>query len=133
MSSDSKHENRCNVCKHPDREQIETALKAGNSAGFVEREYSLSRDSALRHAKYFQIETDAELAIRKAIGLGMDALAVKAPSATNTADLLRTLARMTGKLDNKREILAIMFPGKSDDQIAHFSTTGQWVSDESIQ
>ena len=133
MSSDSKHENRCNVCKHPEREQIEAMLKAGHSAGYIEREWSLSRDSALRHAKYFGLETDAELALRKFIGLGMDALLDKSPSATNTADALKVLARMTGKLDNKREILAIMFPGKSDDQIAHFSTTGQWVSDDSIQ
>ena len=129
MSENDRHSAQCNVCKHDDLDEIEVMLRQGNSAGSVEREFGLSRDSAARHAKYYGIRLDEEAALRKLIGKGMDNLNTKAPSATNTIDAIKVLARMTGKLDNKREIMAVMFPGKTEDQVAHWANTGQWKVD----
>lgn len=133
MGTTAQHETRCSVCKHEARADIEDMVRTGYSVLHVQREHGLPRNSVGRHCKHFGISFDVEIGLRKLIGAGMANLSTKAPSATNTIDAIKLFARITGKLDNKREIMAVMFPGKTEEQVAHWATTGSWTGDDAIQ
>ena len=126
----AQHKRRCSICKHAEKVQIEQKLRQGYALSFVESHWDLPRDSAMRHAKFFGIRMSTEAVLAKLIGVGMAGLDVKSPSATNVIDATKLVARMRGELNDRKELLAIMFPGKTDVQIANYAKTESWSEDD---
>lgn len=130
----SKHENRCTVCKHPERKAIEREFRLCRPRMEIERRYDLPRDSLYRHAKYFDLasQRSTEDVWWTIVEHGLQAMAGKPPTAAHVNEALKHIARMRGELNDSKDIMALMFPGKTDRQVAHYGKTSQWLPDEEL-
>ena len=105
MSDQSKHANRCSVCKHPEKAAIEHAYVNCRRRSLVEREYELPRDSLTRHAKYFALDKKRKIEdiLWLVVESGLDRL--KEPPATpaHLNDAIKTIAKLRGELVDRTE------------------------------
>ena len=105
MSDQSKHANRCSVCKHPEKAAIENAYINCRRRSLVEKEYELPRDSLTRHAKYFHLnkKRKTENFLWMVVESGLDRLKEHPATAAHLNDALKTIAKLRGELVDRTE------------------------------
>lgn len=69
LSLINRHQTRCTICRHPDREEIEREFLAWRSPAKIVAEYKLRNRSAIyRHANAFGLEGKRGRNLRAALG-----------------------------------------------------------------
>jgi hypothetical protein len=62
-----RHEAKCTICCHPNREEIEQAFVNWNSPKRIAQEYSVTRDSIYRHARALNLMEKRRRNVRAAL------------------------------------------------------------------
>ena len=124
---ESQHADRCTVCKHPQRKEIEGKFLRFGKRYALEREYELPKDSLYRHAKYFDLysKRDETSGLHTIIEHGLAALADKPPSATNTIEALKALAKLNGRWIDRSEDITEQLKKCSDAELEFYAVHGR--------
>ena len=68
MNLDSRHEQNCKICNHPNRDEIEQDFCEWKSVVVISREYKLNRVALYRHARAVGLFARRDRNIKAALG-----------------------------------------------------------------
>lgn len=124
---ETQHANRCTVCKHPQRKEIEARFLRFGSRYALEREFGLPKDSLYRHAVFFRLydKRDEKTALHTIIEHGMAAMVDRPPSSTNTIEAIKALAKLQGKWVDRSEDITVQLEKLTDEELDYYAKTGR--------
>ncbi len=134
MSDQSKHANRCSVCKHPQKATIERAYLNCQRRSKIEKEYELPRDSLARHAKYFDLDSKrkTEDILWLVVEQGLEGLKEHPPSAAHVNDALKTIAKLRGEMIDRHQEIPSDFAGRSDGELDFYALHRRWPTEDEL-
>ena len=92
----SRHERRCSVCQHPEREAIEEAFLHWHSISEIRSEFKLpERATIYRHAHAFNLFPQRSRNLRFALGLIIEEAECVRPTTEGIVSAIRAYTRLT--------------------------------------
>ena len=92
----SRHERRCSICQHPEREAIEEAFLHWRSVSEIRLEFKLpERATVYRHAHAFNLFPQRSRNLRFALGLIIEEAELVRPTAEGIVSAIRAYTRLT--------------------------------------
>jgi len=91
-----RHERRCTICHHPDRDAIEDAFLQWNSARVIVREFEIDggRTTLYRHAKALKLFKQRNLSLRSALEFVIEEAAHVRPTAEGLVKAIHAYTRI---------------------------------------
>ena len=130
VPSTPRHESHCSVCKHEQKGEIEAELRAGFACNHVEKKYSLPRNSAGRHKKFFGLELDLVASSKVIVAAGLAALSSRPPTPAHINDALKTIAKLEGRWVDRTQQLPMGWENKTEADYRFFSAHGRFPHDD---
>jgi hypothetical protein len=92
-----RHETRCRICRHPDRDDVEQAFLNWSSPSKIAKRYGITRDALYRHAHALDLMERRSRNVRAALERIIEQADMVKPNASAVVSAIGTYARINAR------------------------------------